>query len=249
MNPYEVLEISPGAAPDEIKAAYHRMAKQWHPDRFTGEAKADAEKKFRILAEAFNMLKDTVRRSEEANPHPAPEPIPEVAPAPPIQLDNNVEGDRAKGQKTAGDWYLEAKGAYEGKAYGRALALVLYALRIDNDHSEYHALHGKILEATGGDARQKIRALEEAVKLNPKDVDSFILLAQAFQNLGMQARATRLWNTVHNLNPNHPIFSQAAKASGKKGSLGKEQIQGLGEQLSALVAEARIALDKFFKRG
>jgi tetratricopeptide (TPR) repeat protein len=164
-------------------------------------------------------------------------------------LDTNPDGDRSKGVKTANDWYLEAKGAFEGKAHGRALALVLYALRLDNERAEYHALHGKILDATGGDARTKVRALETAVKLNPKDVDSFILLAKAFQNLGMQARATRLWSTVHNLNPNHPIFNQPAQAAGKKGTFGKEQIQGFGEQFSALVAEARIALDRFFKRG
>ncbi|HLO68606.1 MAG TPA: DnaJ domain-containing protein, partial [Holophaga sp.] len=64
MNPYEVLEISPGSRPEEIKAAYHRLAKQWHPDRFNGAAKAEAEGRFRQLAEAFNMLKDTARREE-----------------------------------------------------------------------------------------------------------------------------------------------------------------------------------------
>ena len=47
MNPYEVLEVSAGASPDEIKAAYHGMAKKWHPDRYTGAAKAEAEQRFR----------------------------------------------------------------------------------------------------------------------------------------------------------------------------------------------------------
>ena len=53
MNPYEVLELSVGASADEIKAAYHAMAKKWHPDRFAGEAKVEAERRFRLLG--FNV--------------------------------------------------------------------------------------------------------------------------------------------------------------------------------------------------
>ncbi|WP_306601310.1 J domain-containing protein [Geothrix sp. 21YS21S-2] len=249
MNPYEVLEISPGATIEEIKAAYHRMAKQWHPDRFTGEAKADAERRFRMLAEAFSMLKDTPSRGSAA-PAPPSEPAraqaPAQAAAPSIQLDEGP--DRTAIPKTADEWFKDAQGAFEGRAYGRSLALILYALRLDNERPEFHALHGKVLEATGGDARGKVKALETAIKLNPKDVDSMILLAQTFQGLGMQARATRLWETVHNLAPDHAIFRQPGKPANPKGKA-KEQMASLGDQWNELVAETRIKLEKLFKRG
>ena len=64
MNPFDVLEIRPDASPEDIKAAYHRLAKQWHPDRYTGDAKVEAEEKFRELAEAFSTLKDPGKRRE-----------------------------------------------------------------------------------------------------------------------------------------------------------------------------------------
>ncbi|BDU72464.1 J domain-containing protein [Mesoterricola silvestris] len=247
MNPYEVLEISPGATIEEIKAAYHRMAKVWHPDRFTGEAKADAERRFRMLAEAFSMLKDTPSRGPApaaAPPEPAqPQAQPEAAP---IQLDEGH--DRAAIPKTADEWYKDALGAFDGRAFGRSLALILYAIRLDNERPEFHALHGKVLEATGGDARAKVKALETAIKLNAKDVDSMILLAQTFQGLGMQARATRLWESVRNLAPDHAIFKQPGKPADKK-AVAKEQVASLGEQWAELVAETRIKLEKLFKRG
>ena len=63
MNPYEILNVQPGATPEEIKDAYHRLAKQWHPDRFTGADRELAEKKFRQLAEAFAMLKTASPRA------------------------------------------------------------------------------------------------------------------------------------------------------------------------------------------
>ena len=246
MNPYEVLEISPGASPEEIKSAYHRMAKQWHPDRFTGEAKIDAERRFRVLAEAFSMLRNVARPEPVPQaPAPPPPPPPEpVAANPPIQLDK-APSERPAAQKSAEDWFKDAKDAMDAKAPGRALALVLYALRLEGERAEFHALHGRILEATGSDDRAKVKALEQAIKLNPKDVDSMILLAQTFQQKGMHARASRLWENVRNLAPNHALFSPA----GKKAPKAKEQLQGMGEQFNALVAEARIALGKIFKRG
>lgn len=35
MNPYQVLQISPTATREEIRAAYRGLARRWHPDRFT----------------------------------------------------------------------------------------------------------------------------------------------------------------------------------------------------------------------
>jgi hypothetical protein len=239
MNPYEVLEIAAGASPDEIKAAYHGMAKKWHPDRYTGAAKAEAEQRFRMLAEAYNMLKDVPAPSQ-----PTPQPPP-PAPPPQIQLDNAPEV-RAGANKTAEEWFKDAKAAADAKAPERALGLIQYAIRLDGEHAEFHALHAKLLGATKGDKRTLVRALETALRLNPKDVDSTILLAETFQSLGMHARASRLWNVVHNLAPNHPIFSPVKAADGKPKSGEKP---GLGEQWTALVANARETVNRLLKRG
>ena len=237
MNPYEVLEIAAGASPEEIKAAYHGMAKKWHPDRYTGAAKAEAEQRFRMLAEAYNMLKDI--------PAPSPPAPQSQAPATQIQLDNAPEV-RAGANKTAEEWFKDAKAAAEAKAPERALGLIQYAIRLDSEHAEFHALHAKLLDLTRGDKRAQVRALETALRLNPKDVDSNILLAETFQALGMHARASRLWNVVHNLAPNHPIFSPV-KASDGKAKKGEKP--GLGEQWTTLVANTRETVNRLLKRG
>lgn len=251
MNPYEVLEISPGASADEIKAAYHQMAKQWHPDRFSGDAKPEAERRFRLLAEAFSMLKDTGRRevAEGAAPAPASAPAPSQQA---IQLETNTE--RPAQTKTVDEWFQEAKGAMENKAYDRSLGLIQYAIRMNGERGEFHALFGKLLELTNGDKRTQVRALETALRLNPKDVDSTILLAQTFQTLGMHARASRLWSAVHNLAPGHAVFSQPGnknEAKGAQGAKGKtlNEAPSMGEQFTTLVAEAKDALNRLFKRG
>jgi len=53
MDPYKVLGLSPGASQDEIKAAYRRLAKQYHPDI---NPSADAEAKMKEINEAYAVL-------------------------------------------------------------------------------------------------------------------------------------------------------------------------------------------------
>jgi len=57
---YEVLGVARGASPDEIKKAYRRMARQYHPDV---NREADAETKFKEVNEAYEVLSDTQKRS------------------------------------------------------------------------------------------------------------------------------------------------------------------------------------------
>lgn len=57
---YAVLEISPSATADEIKAAYRRMAMKYHPDKVATlgpEVQKAAEEKFRKIQEAYETIK------------------------------------------------------------------------------------------------------------------------------------------------------------------------------------------------
>ena len=57
MNPYEVLGIKPGASQDEIKSAYRKLVKQYHPDQFRDNPLQElAQEKLAKINEAYNML-------------------------------------------------------------------------------------------------------------------------------------------------------------------------------------------------
>jgi len=57
---YEVLGLSKGASEDEIKRAYRKLAKQYHPDI---NKAPDAEAKFKEINEAYEVLSDSQKRS------------------------------------------------------------------------------------------------------------------------------------------------------------------------------------------
>lgn len=55
-DPYKVLGVNPDASDDEIKRAYRRLAKQYHPDRNPGDAAA--AKKMQQINAAYEQIKN-----------------------------------------------------------------------------------------------------------------------------------------------------------------------------------------------
>jgi len=55
-----LLGVNRGAGPDEIKRAFRRQAKLWHPDRWNGDpvGQSRAAERMKQLNEAFGILRD-----------------------------------------------------------------------------------------------------------------------------------------------------------------------------------------------
>jgi len=59
---YKVLGVSKTADADEIKKAYRKLARQYHPDSNAGDTKAEA--KFKEVSEAYDVVGDPKKRKE-----------------------------------------------------------------------------------------------------------------------------------------------------------------------------------------
>ena len=57
---YEVLGVDKSANEDALKKAYRKLAIKYHPDKNPGDA--EAEEKFKEIAEAYDVLSDPQKR-------------------------------------------------------------------------------------------------------------------------------------------------------------------------------------------
>jgi len=61
MDYYKVLGVNKNASDSEIKKAYRKLAVRWHPDK-NPDNQEEADKKFKEIAEAYNVLSDKEKR-------------------------------------------------------------------------------------------------------------------------------------------------------------------------------------------
>lgn len=141
---YKVLQVDPEADPEVIQAAYHRLARKFHPD--VGGS-ADPERMARLNA-AWEVLGDPDRRAaydrsrarrvaSDPLPSPPPGPGPTAAPGPPTGHAQSVSPDWTSGRSTSGGGYdpstmrgAEGHGAAgppPGKPSGTVLGFGRYA--------------------------------------------------------------------------------------------------------------------------
>ena len=67
MNPYEVLGVSPTASDEDVRAAYLKLVKKYHPDRYQDSVlKKQAEDKMKQINAAYDTIKEAKKNGDSA---------------------------------------------------------------------------------------------------------------------------------------------------------------------------------------
>ena len=198
---YEVMGVRPEASASELKTVYYQLARRFHPDRFR---KADAaqvsriESAFARITQAYDTLRDDRLRSsyngklearrkaeqladsapKAATPAPEPEAAVESV-AEPVML----PAERAEIQ------FKEGLAALELGQPRTALGLFASAVSNAPKEPRYRAFYGQMLAANESTRRAAETELLEAIKLDPKNAEYRITLAELYRDLGLKLRA------------------------------------------------------------
>jgi curved DNA-binding protein CbpA len=183
---YDVLGVDSDADIDELKRAYFRLARSFHPDRYHsegGETLVRIQKAFTELAQAHETLKNEASR--EMYDYRMRKEIAER------------EKHRAAGTLGERDTKLEQAEEHFERGFSllmngdleTALPFLARAVHYAPNNARYHAYYGKALSA---DEKQRHKAeseMQAAIRIDPDSPTFRLLLAEFFVQQNLLKRA------------------------------------------------------------
>lgn len=192
-NYYEILAVEPQAAAPEIKLAYFSLAKRFHPDLFHKEADTKIQQRvqqaFSQLAQAYDTLRHEKNREVYNFKMRKALELKDKRPKANAGGEGEKNNDSQKQLEQASDNFEQGFNLLMNEEFDAAIPYLARAVHLANDNARFHAYYGKAL-ASDNKHRHKAEAeLQTAIKLDERNADFRIMLAEFFVQVNLLKRA------------------------------------------------------------
>ena len=192
---YEVLDVGRFADDEEIKRAYHLLARRFHPDRFhqrKAELRQRIESAFARIARAYETLSNgTLRAAYDSKLRSTSPATATSKPAPKTpDQDNNVKpAPAASKSASAESSFQRGLAAMQQNQRDLGLRLLAEASMLEPRTARYRAQYGYALIKEPGTRRIAETELQAAISLEPNNASYRVMLAELYKQLGLRRRA------------------------------------------------------------
>lgn len=181
---YQILGIAKTSTPEDIKSAYKKLARDNHPDLFRDAAeKAEADRRFQLITEAYNQLRDERLRRE---------------------YDRTLDRKVRTPEEEARLFFKNAELREQSRDYENALKFYYEAMRLQPENLDYALAAGRILAMDKTKQRQAAELFEQTITRHPKAPEPHLELGSLFMRTGMFVRAKRVYENALKVLPHHP---------------------------------------------
>lgn len=210
---YDILGVGTEASAETLKSAYYELARRYHPDRFRKMEPAlvaRVESAFARVTQAYDTLRDDGLRATynaklqarkkapqvvDSTPAPQAEPIPTATTVP-------ADAPLSAAERAAND-FNEGYAALEQGQIKVAAGLFASAARLMPKEARYRAYYGHMLATQENTRRTAEAEISAAIKLDPKNPEYRVMLAQLFRDLGFIVRARGEAERALGVDPNN----------------------------------------------
>jgi curved DNA-binding protein CbpA len=192
---YEVLDVGRVATIDEIKKAYHGLARRFHPDRFhqsEAQLRNRVESAFARIAHAYETLSDQPLRTDYDANRTSKLPAASVPKSAPSGDSNGakhtgarVSTDTARAEAS----FQHGLDALKRNRPDEAVRFLAEAAMLSPREARYRAHYGYSLIRQSNTRRIAETELQTALTLEPGNAAYRVMLAELYKNLGLLKRA------------------------------------------------------------
>ena len=202
---YMVLGVTSSSTTQEVKSAYYKLARRYHPDRFRhadNALKVRIDAAFARVTQAYDALRDSSLRAAYDSKLDGQTRAEDLAKAAPKASEpvSSTETATGESQTSAGETSKTSfevaeeqfKQGYAALQLGQlnvALGLFSNAARSMPGESRYRAYYGQALSRNSHTRRLAESELQAAIKLEPTNSDYRTMLAELYLDLGFPVRA------------------------------------------------------------
>ncbi len=178
---YQVLGLNPDATRDEVRRAYFKLAKEYHPDRHLQEDMGDLREALEALFQRITQAYDTLLVEKTRKEY-------DLSLAMGAAHKTAAEATLSPEQQ-AMQQYERAKEAFKKGDMSQVVYCMEWALRLGPEKPGYHALLGQALMTVPGRLKQAEEAFKKAIQLDPANPSYYIHLGKVYKKAGMKNRA------------------------------------------------------------
>jgi len=206
-NHFEILGLPRASSAADVKEAYFRLARRFHPDVHHGASLGDLrdklERVFIKLGEAYEVLRDPARRGEYEARLGRLRPKEGQAPQAPAEAAPPAARDPEEGTRRLEGAVRKAEMLYDLEKYWDAIQL---AKPIVDTVPETMRLRARLVLArcylkNPKWAKEGEQILLDAVRDDPKAAEAFALLGALYVERGLPTRAAGMFRRVVELKP------------------------------------------------
>ena len=215
MDYYQILNISEGSSPYQIKLSYFRLSREYHPGCFSkdlpSDIKAKIEDVFGHITRAYDTLGDEKKKQEYDSKRDTS----------PVLVGKELE-------KKADIKYRQGRTLYNQERYDEALKLLEEAVRLKKNKGIYFLVLAKAKSKVPPFHKKAEEAFQKAIKLEPSNPEFYVELGTYYKEEGFFDKAKKQFKKVLEIDPENKI---ALEELGLTGKPKKKGLTGIFKQL------------------
>ena len=222
---YTLLGVTTKADLAQIKTAYYRLARKFHPDRFYGLEDPIVKEKIDIIFSTINVAYETLKNQKSRHQYDSAT-VDDKRINPSSVMSEPSKTVPENHAKVAEDYYQRAQKAHSSRNFFEAVQFLRSASQIAPDVPKYWRHLGIALSKNDQWRKEAEDSFQRAVDLEPDNAENHLYLAFLYRNSALRLRAKRCFMKVLEIDPRNDVardqivqIDQEELASQKKGIL------------------------------